>query len=574
MPDFGFQIGSAPAGLSPIDGSAEQGSVLRTQIDKKHIEHQTHQEIWFNSQTLYAGGAAMKASADRFLPRRPKEDSTVFQHRLDRFDYENNVGAALGWHEASMFEDEPSIDIKLKVPTVNIRPSSTASAPEPKLTPEQTAFWNDRFLKNCDRQGSTFVNFFRTIFNSMLLYQHAYICVDMPITDDGVPSLQAQKDQNLLDPYLCALTPLDIINWELDEYKNLKWCVLYSKSQRQTFLGPTQRVERWYYYDQQMYRVYEAVTDLSKENSTEANTTAVTSVVEAIQQDDSSKVPVKLTRVGYHVLAKFGMVPIIKVGVPLGWWMANRAYLPAMEHVDVSNVLRWSLIMAGLAVPVLITDDDITTLTASETNFIKLGLGSEYKFAEPSGRVWDELSKRANTLKEEIWRACYLVSMARNTSATAMAASGVSKQQDMQPSHDVLNGIGEILRQTMQSILGIVAKARSTVPGCEADAALTFDVRGYNFEDKASVDDIVVIQDLLDMNVPSDTFYKELCMMAVRAGLKNPNPERLKEIDDQIEAAPTREEQQQQQQEATAEAQQKQMRTQMTGIMKDDPEGA
>ena len=101
-----------------------------------------------------------------------------------------------------------------------------------------------------------------------------------------------------------------------------------------------------------------------------------------------------------------------------------------------------------------------------------------------------------------------------------MAASGVSKQQDMQPSHDVLNGIGEILRQTMQSILGIVAKARSTVPGCEADAALTFDVRGYNFEDKAGVDDIVVIQDLLDMNVPSDTFYKELCMMAVRGQLK------------------------------------------------------
>lgn len=553
-------------GLPEVDMTSERTTVMRKEIDAHHTHWQDHQEVWYNTQVLYEGGASIKACADRFLRRRPKEDSTLYQHRLDGFDYENNVGTGLGWHEASMFEEEPAIGIRIKG-------QNGGNSTEAKLSVDQSQFYHERFLKNCDRKGTTFVDFFRTVFNQTLLYQHSYICVDMPDPDEvQVTTFQEQKEKKLLDPYLCAASPIDVINWENDDDGNLKWAVIYSKTEKQGFLSKPMLVERWYYYDRTMYRVYECLTDMSKDGLITGQTTATSSAVEAITIESDNN-PVTLKAIGYHQLAKFNLVPIFKVSVQKGWWMANRVYLPAMEHVNLSNVLQWSLLMTGLAVPVICSDDDVSTITYSEMGFIKLQKGDTYSFAEPTGKVWQYLQERVNVLKEEIWRGMYLVTQARNTSATAAAQSGISKQQDMQPSHDVLNGLGQMVRAAMQSVLGLVAMARSTLPGGEGDAALLFDVRGYEFEDKLTIDDIVVIQDLLDMQVPSDLFDKELFILAVRAALKDVNPERLKEIIDQIVAAPNRQTIQLQMQQKQAEMQQANMRKQVTGLMKDDPEG-
>lgn len=556
-------IAPAPKGFTPVDVSQEALTVTRKQIDAKHPDYLLRRELWTNINLLYEGGQSIIRCADRFLKRRPKEDQTVYQHRIDQFNYENNLGAGLGWHEAQMFENDPTIDLK-------VRGKDGQPVKDGKLTPDQDAFYNQKFLKDADRHGTTFVDVYRKLFTMLLKFGQGFISVDLPARDPDqtVQTLQQERDAALLDPYICAIEPENVINWETDEYGNLNWVVLYAKTEQQRFLQNPLVIERWYWYDRKQYRVYEAKYDKPQTAST-ATDAAATSAGVTSALVDMEKIPIELVRAGYHPLASKNTVPLQHVTVPAGWWMGNRAYLVALEHLNVSNALKWSLYMAALAVPILITDDDVSNLTQSEVGFFKFGIGSDYKFAEPSGTCWEHLANRARTLTEEIWRALYLVSQARTTSATASAQSGVSKQQDMAPSHDVLNGMGDILRAAMQQTLELVTAARVFV-GFEQDANLIPDVRGFAFEEKLSTDEIAVIQDLLAMNIPSDLFEKECFILAVRAALRDANPDTLQDIIDQIRAAPDKQTRELQAQQAQTNLLQQQM---TTTLALDDPEG-
>jgi hypothetical protein len=139
----------------------------------------------------------------------------------------------------------------------------------------------------------------------------------------------------------------------------------------------------------------------------------------------------------------------------------------------------------------------------------------------------------------------------------------------MAPSHDVLNGLGDILRAKMQVTLEWVAAARA-LTGFETDLNLTFDVRGFAFEEKLSTDEIAVIQDLLNMEIPSDLLEKELFILAARAALRDANADTLKAIIDEIRTAPDKATRVLEQQNAQAEQLQKTMVKTM-GL--DDPEG-
>jgi len=490
------------------------GSLRRKDVDAKHPEYNA--SAWEDTRLLYEGGLAIWEHRGRFLKQRPREDSTLYQYRLEHFCYENHLGTGLGWHEAEMFKQDPTIDIKLT--------GAKGEATDAPLPADQAAFWT-RFLGDCTRHGTTFVDLFRVVFTDLLLYQCSWVLTDLPTRDESQKpgSLAEEKKAGLLDPYLTHVSPQSLINWDCDAQGNLTWAVIYAKVSTQSFGAGAGAgsLERWTYFDRQGYRVYEAPVKQE-----------VTS--------DADQQPITMVREGYHALAAQGRLPLRRIQVPKGWWMGNRTYLPAIEHLNVSNALKWSLFMAALAMPVVITDDEMSDLTQSEAGFIKLSMGSDYKFAEPQGHSWEYLTRRAEALKEDIYRSMYLVAQARSNSATASAQSGVSKQQDMQPSHDVLAGIGDILRAGMQWVLGDVATARATVPGYERDARLLFDVRGFSFDEEVNQAQIETVTGLYALNIPSKTLEKELDKRVARAAMPDLNPSIHELICAEIDAAPSR----------------------------------
>lgn len=504
----------APKGMAPVDMTNVPTAVERDVIDAKHPSWKQHQEVWFNTAVMYEGGTLIKKFATKFLFRRPKEDASVYAHRLELFTYENNIGTGLGWWQAEMFSADPKIDIRTKDADGN--PVTDAT-----INPDADKYYNQQLLKDCDKHGTSFLDFYKDVFRNLLLFRECFVLLDRkPMDPDSVVTLEDARKSGEYDPYLCAYSPLDVINWDTDAFGNLNWAVVYKCTEQQRFLLPALKIERWYYYDRQQYRIYESVSD--------AGSTPV-------QQDQKAKVA--LVETGFHAMAANDMVPLQHIEFPEGWWLSNRAYLPATEHIDTVNVLRWSLRMAGLAVPVVCTDDDISTLTQSEYMFIKLSQGSTYNWSEPEGRSWTHLADRIKVLTEEIWRAMYLVAQSRSTSATASSQSGVSKQQDMAPSHDVLGGMGGILRAAMQNTLQFVMLARG-------DDNLIPDVTGFTFEDKLTSAELDVIEAVLALGIPSDLFEREVYKLAIRLVLKGANDDLLNKIFEQVMTGPTRGEQQ------------------------------
>jgi hypothetical protein len=366
------------------------------------------------------------------------------------------------------------------------------------------------------------VDFFRDVFLSLILFRSAFVLVDLPKTDDAdVPATLAdQKASGALDPYLVLYTPRNAINWETDSYGNLLWVIFKTTTERRAFGQDGEVIDRWYYFDQQVYAVYEATHE-------EHSTPEARSMEEQLAKLVDGPAP--------HALADAGRVPVQWIQAPDALWLANRIYLHAIAHLNMQNAYFWGLFMACL--PVLWVKGEFTTPPAIvETGYLGLTEQGGIGYVEPSGTSYKIASQEIGALREEMYRQVYLQAQGKSSGATASAHSGYSKEQDMAPSRDVLNGIGDILRAGMQRVLGDVA----TVHG---DADQEFDVRGFNFDDTDEAGEVATVQMARDLEIQSDTLDKEIQKRAARVLMKDGNPDVMEKIKQEIDAAPTKTEQ-------------------------------
>ena len=204
---------------------------------------------------LYRSGQAIQEQAGRFLRKRPKELPEVYSMRLAGFDHTPVIGTALsGWYQSKLFAKDPAIDIRL---AGNQDPEAIGDAQKQPYT---------TFLQNCDRSGTTFIDLWRQIFQTLLVFKGAYVCVDLPRLDQEPQNLAEQRSMGGLDPYLMLYDPRSVTNWDVDDFGVLNWAVIHIRSYRQEFLGDGLDVDRWYYYDRQEYRVYERTKVRTKQS--------------------------------------------------------------------------------------------------------------------------------------------------------------------------------------------------------------------------------------------------------------------------------------------------------------------
>ncbi len=471
-------------------------------LDLKHPEFKALQNVWTRLTLLYAGGWALKEKAELFLVRRPKEIGDVYQARLSNFTYHNHIGTALDWYSSELFEEDP-----------HIQPNQTGADGKPapkKLNTEENLFYN-RFLLDCDRGGTSFVDTFRKVFSQVLLYKKSYVLMDLPSTTGiNFPNQKIQKDSGALDPYLCVFSPLEAINWELDEYGNLNWIIFAAQYRISEPKIGSKVVDRWFFYDRQRFEVYERKHD---EDEKSAPDKAVADLIDS----------------GTHLMAKNNVVPVSVIEVPDGLWLANRALLAALSHLNTDNVLDWALFMAALCMPIIFSDSDVQP-TLTEAGFIKLGKDDKYEWAEPQGLSFKHLADRLQELTENIFRSFYLIHQGRSGRATPTAQSGVSKQLDMMPSKDILKMFGDLLRAFMQQVLNMVAKAKGH--------AIEWDIRGFEFKEDISDAEVTTISDALALDIPSPTLEKEVHKRLAKALTPDANPSIHRQMFEEIDAAP------------------------------------
>lgn len=496
-------------------------------LDQKHLDYEFNYEAWLDLSLLYTGGAAIKNRCERLLKKRPREDEEVYAARMDRFTYQNILGTGLGWYGAAMFDNSPEIFFNGKA---------------------GENYW-DKFLQNCDGLGTTYVDFFKKVFQVLLTYGAAWVLTDIPAITEDKPSpitLADQKMGGYLDVHEVLYTPLNVINWQVDELGKLIYAVVKTEYQEQQFLKKPEIVSTWYYYDRTSYRVYEDRRTPQEEIK--------------IATDDSGRIA-KFLRSGKHALADVQRVPIRRMLLSEGLWLANRAYLLLIDHLNQDNTLAWSLFMSNLAIPVVIGDVDASNMTYSETGYLQFPAGTEYTWSEPEGKSFIQSAKRVESVREECFRSMNLQAQGRSMRATPAMQSGRSKQLEMAPAKQILSGMGDDLRRHMQDVLVDVKDARG-------EFKVQPDVRGFNFQDDMTTEEVFAVTSLLSLKIPSKKFEKIILKKVAKAWMVDANRNQLAEVYDEIDAAPTLEEAQEEQMMRRAEM----VKQDLAKSMDDSPE--
>ncbi len=143
-------------------------------------------------QYAYLGGISFKQYVRK---KRPSEDSTLY---LDLVA--NTVAQPICRYIVDTINDvlfEPGIKRNLQFCT----PQGASIAPE-------TNEWIDLFQLDCDLTNRSMDSFMENVGDLTSIFGHCWVAVDMPQATEG----------NLGRPYTCAISPLDVWDWEFDYY--------------------------------------------------------------------------------------------------------------------------------------------------------------------------------------------------------------------------------------------------------------------------------------------------------------------------------------------------------------------
>lgn len=482
------------------------GSVKVADLEQCHTLHSRFHRIWDELSWMYQSGDAIQQHASELLLKRIKEPEAMFRCRVEAVSDTSIIGQGIGWYEASMFKDSPKIR---RVVNGDLADSG----------PAQDRF--NEFLENCDRGSSSYEQIWRQALIDAVLYGRAYILQDLPKRDQTIETRADELDR--MRPFLVRYDPRSVINWGEDGNGNLTWIVIRfisDEEQPDVFPPKRQKADNWLYYDREQFAHYRRIRE------DEAG--------EEKQQPDAI-----LVDAGPHALSSEKVVPVYRIELSDGHWLGHRCYLSAKKHLNLSNALDWGLFNTALAI--LVVYGELEKNTASELGYLQLREGSTAQYLEQSGASFAALQSRIEELKSDVFRQMYLLAQARSTSATPAAQSGISKEADMTPSYEVAQAIGQTLLSGMRTVL-------SNIMSLMGDSA-EIEITGFEFEDADVSVELETISDLRSMGIPSETLDRELSKRAVRKGLPDLDKRVIEQIEQEIEASPTKQELEQQQQE-------------------------
>ncbi len=387
-----------------------------TEINREHPEFKRKQNMWRMYRDLYVGGQEFKLRAADYLLRRQKEPLDVYGERLHRVFYENYIGSIVDWYASTLFRRQPSLQLE----------GGLASGREFLM----------QFADDVDLRGTSLAAFIRNCFVDALIAGRSHILIDFP-TSSEKPKTRAEEDlAGVSRAFLVRYEAEELINWSRDERGEYDWVVVRHRVQRQPKLEDAEIVEEtyWRYYDRTSFRSYRQVNR------------------------GKDEAPIDLIAQGSHGLCRQRRVPLIDLQMSDGLWLMNKAAHLQLEHFNKSNALSWAITMGLFAMPVIYSDREWNQIVG-ESYFIQLGPTDRFGWTEPDGKVYQIAAQNLETLKEEIYRVCYLA-QASGEMMGGHAQSAASKQLDFTITYEILRGYGSIVKDCIKKIVMAINEAR------------------------------------------------------------------------------------------------------------------
>jgi hypothetical protein len=430
-----------------------------TQIDTEHPDYRRLAPTWAMYRDLYVGGQQFKHRAINYLMRRQKEPLEVYSERLGRAFYENYIGSIVDWYSSTLFHREPSLQYEGGL--------------------ESGRKFLSELQDNCDRRGTTLSAFFQDAFRNSLVVGRSVILIDFPRASTAPSNRAEEEASGLSRAFLIPFQAEDLINWSKDDSDCYEWAVLRIKVDKQPDVSSTQRITEtiWRYYDRTSYKIYKRI--------------------EGGEQPGA----IELIAEGLHALANQNRVPIFELEANDTCWLMNKAAQLQLEHFNKSNALGWAITMGLFAMPVIYSDREWNQIVG-ESYYIQLAPGDRFGWAEPDGKVHQIAADHLETLKEEIYRVCYL-SQASGEDEGGRAQSALSKQLDFQLTQEVLRAYGVWVKSVMRKVLEAIVTARQddirvTITGLDE----------LDISDFAS--ELEQATNLLALGIPSATLKKQI----------------------------------------------------------------
>ena len=474
-------------------------------LDRKHEFYNFNIEAWKDVRLVYEGGNALYKNANRFLQPRPKEPNEVLQTRLSRLLNLDTVSTGIAWYKGKLFRQEPEIVVKTK-----------AGAD----LDQESMDWFGGFTRDCNRSGLSLSEMMADLLLDALLCKSAWVLIDRPSAPQAL-TVRDQIDAGMRQPFLVRYLPEQVYNWAEDAAGNLKWVVFATSEISGDFLGKAESVDRWYYFDERQFVVYEYRSDIDA------------------SPEDKSKGRAQVVAAGNHALYGQNRVPVRRLTVKNDYWFGNRALLAMRAHLNAANALDWGLMMGCFAMPYIASDSDMKAVF-SEINLLKLEKGDTAGWLEHPGGSFATMRDWIATLREEIYRSMYLMFQGRSSDAQPAVQSGYAKELEMDPANDAMQALGKLLTPFEQNVINDIFLARNLVPG--ASLEVSTDVRGYDFTPSITAEEVDVAQAVLDMKIPSDTLVKLLQKKIGLRAIQTANKEEKDTVTEEIDAAPTQSE--------------------------------
>ena len=425
-------------------------------INREHPEYAARKAIWRQYKDLYAGGEQLRLRAAQYLLRRHKEPGEIYGERLARVFYENFIGSIIDWYSATLMRCQPLLLFQ----------GSDQAAKD-----FYSELWDD-----CDLKGTSLSEFFRQRFVEALVCGSSYLVVDFPKANGAVRSRAEEDASGRSRAYLMQYGADEVINWNYDRTGGLEWVVLRTSCLQQSRVTDAKWEEetRWIYYDRENYRIY------GKGGESD---------------------PIELLDEGRHGLAALQRVPLFEVKVSEGLWLMNKSASLQLEHFNKSNALSWALTMGLFASPVVYSDREWRQVVG-ESYYIQLGKDDRFGWTEPEGKVYQIAADNMASLRDEIYRVCYLM-IQSGEAGTGGRQSAVSKQMDFETTEEVLLAYGDCVKDAMKRTLGAMAAARQDGVSIDVTGMDQFDINDLGTE----LDDA---QKLLALGIESKTLKKEV----------------------------------------------------------------
>ncbi|HZS55921.1 MAG TPA: hypothetical protein VFA65_16080 [Bryobacteraceae bacterium] len=449
------------------------------EIDREHVSFQRQKQTLQMYRDLYAGGNLFKERVAHYLLRRQKEPLDVYAERLSRVFYENYIGSIIDWYGSTLFRREPSLYVE--------------------DGPDSGQQFLAQFSDDCDRRGTRLSDFLRQSFIDALVAGKSHILIDFPRTSKQ-PANRAEEDAaGISRAYLVRYQAEDLINWCVDERGDYEWLVFRQKCKQQATIESSSVVEEtwWRYYDKSEYRLYRRIDN-----------TQTPGAIELIAQ-------------GPHALTMQDRVPVVTLELSEGLRLMSKAAHLQLEHFNKSNSLGWAITMGLFAMPVIYSDREWDQIVG-ESYYIQLGPSDRFGWTEPDGKVYQIAASNLETLKEEIYRVCYL-SQASGEMISGRAQSASSKQMDFTITQEVLRGYGSAVKDCIRRIITAITDARQDRMAISVTGLDEVDISDFTTELQNAAS-------LLSLGIESPTLKREICQ---RLALKYLYDAR-QEIKDQI----------------------------------------